>query len=526
MYRILIADDIGEAGLALLDAAPDVAYDVLAASDLPQQIAGAYDALITLPDVPLGAELFEAAGRLQLVARAGVGLDNVDLEAATRRGIMVMNAPEANTVATVELTIALMLASCRRLVGANRSVQGGEWTRGQFLGTELRDKTLGIVGLGRIGAQVAVRCQAFGMKVMAYDPYITEEEAEALHVRLASLDQVLAQADVLTFHASLTDETRGMIAAPQLALMKDGVCLVNCAAPELWDEEAVHAGLVSGKIASAALDLSSPTQATELRRLLSLDNVIATPHLSVNTVEAQRGVGVQVVQQALDALRGTQFHHVVNLPFAEGVDQRALAPYLTLAEKIGSLHMQLAHGRVGRVELEFRGEEVEPHVRPLMVALLKGLLTPILGDKVNYVNAPKLAEERGLLISQARYLATQDYSNMILCRAASPEQTRLIGGALFLRTHPRIVLLDELRLDALPEGWALLIASRNAPGVIGQIGLVLGKHNVNIAEWRLGREDPGLVEMSFVNVDTPASEAALADLRALPSVTDVQQVLL
>jgi D-3-phosphoglycerate dehydrogenase len=483
-------------------------------------------ALITLPDVPLGAELFEAAGRLQLVARAGVGLDNVDVEAATRRGILVMNAPEANTVATVELTIALMLASCRHLVRANLSVQRGEWTRVKFLGTELRDKTLGVVGLGRIGSQVATRCQAFGMKVMACDPYIAEEAAGALRVRLASLEAVLAQADIITLHASLTAQTRGMIAAPQVALMKDGVHLVNCAARELWDEPAVCAGLVSGKIAGVALDLASPAQANSLQQLLSLDNVIATPHLSVNTIEAQRDVGVQVVQQALDALRGTRFHHVINLPFVEGVDQRELLPYLTLAEKIGSLHMQLVQGRIGRVEVEFRGEEFEPHARPLTVAVLKGLLTPLLGDKVNYVNAPKLAKEHGILISQARHPAAQDYSNIILCRVASTQETRLIGGALFLHTSPRIVLLDELRLDALPEGWALLIASRNAPGVIGQIGLVLGKHNINIAEWRLGREDPGLVEMSFVNVDTPASEAALADLRALPPVTSVQQVLL
>jgi D-3-phosphoglycerate dehydrogenase len=531
MYHILITDDISPDGLALLDAASDVSYDVvkLPSRDKLIEIINGYDAVITRSGTPLDANLFQAARRLQIAARAGVGIDNLDVEAATRRGVLVMNTPEANTLAAVELTMALMLATCRRLVRANLSVQRGEWTRSKFMGTELRGKTLGVIGLGRIGSRVATRCQAFGMRVMAYDPYIVEEVAERIRVQLvADMDDLLTQADVITVHTPLTDETRGMIAAPQIARMKDGVYLVNCARGGIFDEQALYDALVSGKVAGAGIDVYSaePPRSDLLRQLLSLDNVSATPHIGANTAEAQHDVAVQVVQQVLDALRGDNFHNVLNLPFVEGVDYRSLAPYMTLAEKIGSLHMQLVRGRIGRVDIEFRGEEIEPHVKPLSVALLKGLLTPILSDAVNYVNATRLAEERGILVAQARHPEAEGYSNVILCRVASTKETRLIGGALFLRTQPRIVVLDNLRLDALPEGRALVVASEDRPGVIGQIGTLLGRHGINIAEWRLGREAPGKTEMSFINIDSPASEEVMAELRALPVVMDVRQVLL
>src|SRR5512135_329634 len=531
MHKILITDDIGPAGLALLDAANDVQYTVM---KLPPpekliEVIGEYDGIITRSGTAMTADVFAAAKKLRVSGRAGVGMDNVDIDAATLRGVLVMNTPEANTLAATELTMTVMLALCRNLPGANGSIKRGEWTRSKFIGTQLNAKTLGVIGLGRIGSRVATRCQSFGMKVIADDPYISEEVAERIHVHLVSdLDELLTQADIITVHTPLTDETRGMIGATEMAKMKDGVRLINCARGGIYEEQALVDALASGKVAGAAIDVysSEPPKSNVLQQLLAFDNVVATPHIGANTLEAQRDVAVQIVQQVIDALRGTNFHNVVNLPFAEGVDYRSLAPYMTLAEKIGSLHMQLIRGRIGRVEVEFRGEEVEQHVKPLTVALLKGMLAPILKEAVNYVNAPHLAEERGIAVAQTRHPAAEDYSNVILCRVISTKETRLVGGALFLHTQPRIVLLDDFRIDALPHGPALILANRDVPGVIGKVGTLLGAHNINIAEWQMGRSGPGGEAVSFINIDSPVSDEALRELRALPTIVDVRQVTL
>jgi D-3-phosphoglycerate dehydrogenase / 2-oxoglutarate reductase len=531
MHNILITDDIGSAGLALLDTATDVHYDVvkLPAPDQLAGLIGNYEGLITRSGTPLTADIFEAARKLRVAGRAGVGLDNVDIDAATLRGVLVMNTPEANTLAAVELTMALLLAACRHLPQANASVKRGEWTRAKFLGTQLSDKTLGIIGLGRIGSRVATRCQAFGARVIAYDPYITEEIADRLHVHLVSdLDELLTQADIITVHTPLTEETRGMIGAAEIGKMKDRVYLINCARGGIYNEQALYEALVSGKVAGAGIDVysSEPPKNELLTKLLAMEKVVATPHIGANTAEAQRDVAVQIVQQVIDALRGDNFRNVVNLPFADGVDYRSLAPYMTLAEKLGSLQMQLIHGRIDRLEVEFRGEEVEAHVKPLTVALLKGLLAPVLSDAVNYVNAPRLAEERGISVAHTRHPAAEDYSNVILCRAHSNKETRLVGGALFLHTQSRIVLLDEFRIDALPHGPALILANRDVPGVIGKVGTLLGTHGINIAEWQMGRSGPGGEAVSYINIDTPVGEAALRELRALATILDVRQVTL
>ena len=531
MFRILITDDIGSAGLALLKEAADVEHDIV---KLPppgklREIIGDYDAVITRSGTPLTSEVFAAGKRLKVAGRAGVGMDNIDIDAATLHGILVMNTPEANTLAAVELTLALMLALCRKLPLAIASVKKGDWTRNLFLGTQLSGKTLGIVGLGRIGSRVASRSQAFGMTVIAYDPYISEEVAERIHVRLVGgLDELLRTADFITVHTPLTEETKGMIGAGEIARMKEGVRLINCARGGILDEAALLEGLAAGKIAGLGIDVYSaePPKKELLRSLLARDEVVATPHLGANTVEAQRDVAVQVVQQVIEALRGENFRNVVNLPFPDGVDYRSLAPYMNLAEKIGSLIMQLIRGRISRVEVEFRGEEVESSEKPLTVALLKGLLTPILSEDVNFVNAPRLAGERGIQVARRRHPAAEGYSNIILCRAVSTKETRLVGGALFLHDQPRIVFLDDYRIDALPSGPALILSNRDIPGVIGKVGTLLGERCINIAEWQMGRSAPGESAVSYINIDTPASEEVLKELRALPPILDVRQVVL
>ncbi|MBI5300733.1 MAG: phosphoglycerate dehydrogenase [Chloroflexi bacterium] len=531
MHRILITDDLGPAGLAILDKASDVQYDVVKLPDRQKliELIGEYDAIITRSGTPLDAASFQAARQLKIAGRAGVGMDNVDIDAATLRGILVMNTPEANMLAATELTMALMLALFRRVPWADQSIKRGEWTRSKFMGMQLADHTIGIIGLGRIGSRVATRCLAFGMRVLAYDPYIPEEIAERLRVHLVGdLDELLRESDLITLHTPLTDETRAMIGAEQIAKMKPGVRLINCARGGVIDEQALYDGLVAGKIGGAAIDVYSvePPRTELLKKLLALDSVVATPHIGANTVEAQRNVAVQIVNQVLDALRGTNYANVVNLPFAEGIDYRSIQPYMTLAERIGTIHMQLMHGRIERVEVECRGEAVEKLIKPLTVALLKGLLQPILSDAVNYVNAPRLADERGILVSQTRHPAAEDYSNVILCRVSSPHETRLIGGALFLHHQPRIVLMDDYRLDAPLAGRALFTVNHDVPGVVGKVGTILANHAINIAEWRMARNAPGGTAVSYINIDSPVGDDVLSELRALPTIMDVRQVAL
>ena len=533
MLRILIAEDIGAEGIAILRAAPDARVDVRTDLTRDALIAciGEYDAVIIRSGTTLDAQVLSAAKKIQVVARAGVGLDNIDVAAATRAGAMVMNVPEANTIAAAEHALGLILALCRHIPQAHASLRAGKWDRKSFIGAQLSDKILGIVGLGRVGSLVAQRARAFGMCVLAFDPYVPEENANALRVELVEqIDELLARADVITLHVQLTNETRNLIGAAQIAQMKPGARLVNTARGGLIDPIALRDALASGKLAGTALDvfpIEPPFGDATVERLLELPNVIATPHIGASTAEAQSDVSTQIAHQVLDALRGASYRNVVNLPFAEGVDYRAIAPFLSLAEKIGALQMQLARARPNEIQVQvaYHGEEIKPHVKPLTVALLKGMLTPILSaEQVNYVNAPRLAEERGISAHQAIFPATEDYANVIICRVSSPYEKRLIAGTLFARTQPRIVRIDDIPMDALPFGYALIVKSRDMPGVIGKLGTRLGTAGVNIAEYRLGRDVAGGTALSFITLDSPAPESVLIELRAFPEVIEVKQV--
>jgi len=537
MYRILITDDIGAKGLDHLRAETDVQIEAhvgLSPAALRERI-GEFDAVITRSGTALDAELFAQARRLKVAARAGVSLDNVDLAAATLAGVMVMNVPEANSVAAAEHTWALLLAMCRHVPQANTQLRAGVWERSSFTGAQLAGKTLGLIGLGRVGALVAARARAFEMRVIAFDPYVPETRAETLRVELVEeLDELLERAEVVSLHAQLTDETRHLLGATQLARMKVGARLINVARGDLIDEAALLEALTSGHLAGAALDVFSvepPSATSSAAQLIALSNVITTPHLGASTQEAQAEVSVEIARQVLEALRGTGYRNIVNLPFAEGVDYRAIAPYMTLAEKIGSLQTQLlrGHSALGagvQVQVAYHGEEVQAHVKPLTVALLKGLLTPMLGDAVNYVNAPRLAQDRGIVAHQASIPAAEDYTNALVCRVLTDTEKKMIVGTLFAGSQPRIVRIDDYPMDGLPVGYALVLESRDVPGVIGQVATRLGTAGVNIAEYRLGRDKPGGTALSFINLDSPAPEAVLADLRAFPPMIEVRQVCL
>jgi D-3-phosphoglycerate dehydrogenase len=535
-FKILITDDIYSSGLELLQAETGVRVDVeygLSAAELCKRVAD-YQAVITRSGTALDAGFFAAAaGHLKVAARAGVALDNVDVSAATKSGVMVMNIPEVNAVAAAEMALALMLALCRNLPQSNALVRAGKWERLSFMGIHLEGKTLGLVGLGRVGRRVAARAHAFGMRVIAFDPYVPDEIAGALKVELAEeLDSLLERADFVSLHCQLTDETQGLIGAEQIKRMKPGARIINAARGGLIDESALLNALESGQIAGAALDAfqTEPPDGASAA-LIRHPRVVATPHLGASTYEAQHDVSTRIVRQVLDALRGVGYHNVVNLPFADGDDYRKLAPFMLLAEKIGSLQMQLTDGKnipAGgmQVHVGYRGEGLSEHAKPLAVALLKGLLTPVLGEGVNYVNAPYLANEHGLSVHQMTASGMEEYSNVLACRLVTDAEERLLAGTLLTRSQPRIVRLDDIPMDVLPEGFMLAIESRDIPGVIAQVASLLGESKLNIAEYRLGRDKPGGTAFSFINLDSEAPEAVLVQLRGLPPVIEVKQVCL
>lgn len=529
MFHILIPDDLSAAGLDLLHADPGVSVEVvkkMPRAELLEKVAHC-DALIVRSETKVDAEVIERGARLRVVGRAGIGVDTIDVDAATHRGIIVMNTPQANTTATCEHTVAMMLALARNIPQSDASLRRGEWTRSKFMGVQLQGKTLGVIGLGRIGTQVAKRAQAFGMEVIAFDPYVNEEAARLNKVMLASLEELLAQADFVTLHSSLTQGSRGLLDAEAIGKMKTGARVINVARGALVDSDALHAALTSGKLAGAALDVFEEEPPPPDHPLFKLPNVVVTPHLGASTQEAQRDVSIQIAEQVLDALHDRDVRNAVNFPPIDPAALPTIRPYLVLAEKLGKLQASLMEGRLQKVEVEYRGPDVAPHVKPLTVALLRGLLAPMLGsDRVNFVNAPVIANERGIIVTQALNIVSEDYTNLVSCRVTTDHEERTIAGTLFDGTEPHIVQLDGFRIDAVPEGLALVISSRDVPGVIGRVGTILGANYVNIAEYRLGRTKPGEHALSFVNLDSPVPDYAMKALRDLPEVVWAKQMSL
>jgi D-3-phosphoglycerate dehydrogenase len=527
VYRILITDALSPQALELLNAATDTRFDVVESpsqDDLCARVPE-YDALIIRSSVKVNSKVLEAATRLKVIGRAGVGLDNVDIQAASRRGVVVMNTPAANTITTAEHAVTLMLSLCRHVPQAQASILKGEWKRSKFMGAQLHGKTLGIVGLGRIGMHVAHLAQAFGMKVIGVDPYISEATAQERKIALVNLDTLLAQADVITLHTVLTSETRGMINAETIAKMKPGVRLINAARGELVDEAALVAALRSGHIAGAALDTYPQEPLPANSELRSLPNVVLTPHIAASTVEAQDDAGTQVVEQVLGALRGEEYRNAVNMP-VDATVFKELRPYLHLAERMGSLQMQLAARPISQVEVEVHGDDIQEHIKPLTVAVLKGMLDAISDTPINYVNALHLALERGIRVTETRGLTPSSYANQVLCRVKWNGGERVVIGSLLGDEAPRVVQIDSFRLDANLEGIILVMESVDRPGVISRVSTLLAANDLNIAEWRLGRTAPGAQVLSFVNLDSPASAPVLAEVKKLEGVVDVTQIYL
>lgn len=525
MYNLLITDDLSAEGLHLLDEANDIAYDIikgLSEAELAEKI-GAYDGLIIRSSVKVTANVLKAAQKLRVVGRAGVGIDNVDLDQASLQGVIVMNTPGANSMATAEHTLAMMLSLCRHIPQAYQSMNQGKWARKDYVGTQLYGKTIGLIGLGRVGARVAVRCKAFGMQVVVYDPYIGDDVARELEVKLVDLDELFSESDFITLHTVLTPETKEIINQDTIAQMKDGVYLVNCARGALINEAHLAEALRSQKVAGAALDVFTEEPLANDSPLRGLENIIYTPHLAASTHEAQADVSTQIVKQVIAALRETEFLNAVNMPLSDPQAFRAMQPFLDLAEKVGSLHAQLPSHRINKIEVELNGDPSE-HIKLVTVGILRGMLKPILQESVNYINAPHLANKRGIVVSQTTGLDVPNYTNLISCRASWDGGSRLISATIFQDNEPRIVQIDNYRIDLRPEGRILIIASVDVPGVIGKMGTILGEAGVNISSMRLGRIQPGGPVLTMIKVDGDVPKAVIAQLEATNPIKQVIEV--
>jgi len=507
--RILAADKIAPEGLDKLQADEQVEVDVkigLSEDELAETI-GQYDGIIIRSGVKLTAKVLSNPGRLKAVARAGVGVDNVDLQAATQAGILVMNTPDANTTSTAEHAFALMLAMLRKIPPACASLKEGRWDRSKFVGRQLASKTLGILGLGRVGRAVAQRALVMKMNVVAYDPFVTSSAVLEGRVRLcSSLAELLSEVDILSVHAPLTDQTRGMIGREELAMMKDGAYIVNCARGGIVDEEALYEAIQSGKIAGAAVDVYSK-EPPEDRRLIELDQVVCTPHLGASTVEAQTAVSVEAAQALLDYLKRQEIRSAVNvagLPPSLSPQDRA---YIDLAGRMGALLSPLCAGGIEEVTISTQGSSVEDIGPMLGRYLLVGLLQQFFDTRLNIINIPEFAQQRGIVIRNVATRAAGDGQDRISLTVKSRDGTHEIEGVVAQDQTPRILAIDGYRMDMIPEGEMLLIQNDDQPGVIGLVGTTLGQHSVNIADMTLSRQDAHA--MMVLKIDEPAPQKAI-----------------
>jgi D-3-phosphoglycerate dehydrogenase len=482
-----------------------------------------YDGLIVRSATKVTAPILQTTRRLKVVGRAGVGVDNVDVEAATARGILVMNAPSGNTLTTAEHTFSLLLALAKNVPQATASMKGGRWEKGVFLSVEVAGKTLGVIGLGRIGSEVARRAKGFAMRVIAFDPFISEEAAKALGVELVEIPDLFRRSDFISIHTPLTPETHHLIDGEAIAQMKTGVRIVNCARGGIIDEAALAEALKTGKVAGAALDVFEQEPITS-SPLFGLSNFICTPHLGAASEEAQENVAVEIAQQVVDYLQKGLIRNAVNAPSMDPELYKALQPYLTLSEKLGRLASQLAEGRMQEIRIDYRGEIAGYDPAPLTAAVVKGALDPFMEDAVNYVNSLTLAKGRSIRVIESKVLEEADYTSLITVGIRTDRGTSEVAGTLFSHREPRVVRINEFRLEAIPEGYLLIFSNLDVPGVIGTIGTLLGKNQVNIAGMQLGRERPGGRAVSVVNVDAPIPTHVLEEIRRLPNIVFVKLV--
>ena len=525
MQKVLVSDTLAREGIEIFENAPGIEVDVTTnlTPDELQGIIKDYDGLALRSATKVTRELIDKADKLKVIGRAGIGLDNVDVNAASKRGIVVMNTPGGNTITTAEHAISLMLSLARRVPQATASMKSKKWEKKRFMGTEVYNKTLGIIGIGRVGSIVADRALGLKMNVTAYDPFISPEVAEKMGITLVTLDELLKNSDFISVHVPMTRETRGIINASAFARMKEGVFIINCARGGIIDEKDLYDALVSGKVAGAAVDVFEKEPTTNWD-LVSLGNVICTPHLGASTDEAQRNVAIAIAQQIVDFLTNQTIKNAVNFPSVSAEILSTIRPYLALAEKLGKFEAQLVSGGIKEIIVEYSGEILDFTVAPITTALLKGLLTPILNENINYINAPVIAKERGINVVESTSSEVKDFTSMISLTVKTTQDESFAAGAIFGKRDPRIVRIDKFTLEAIPEGNMLVMYNYDKPSVIGNIGTTLGKNNVNIARFQLSREQVDGQALVVLSTDSMVSEEVISKLRKLPNVISVTQL--
>ncbi len=528
MFKILVSDKFSDKGLEIIEDAEDGAVDYRPGleSEKLLKIIDRYDGLLIRSNTMVTKEVLEKSDRLKVVGRAGVGVDNIDLEAATRRGVCVMNTPGGNNRTTAEHTIAMLLALSRNIPAANGSIKSGKWEKPKFIGTEIRNKTLGVIGLGNIGKVVASLGKGLAMKVMGYDPFISDEKADELGINKVGLDDIFKNSDYITVHVPKNEKTTGLIDKNAIEMMKDGVRIVNCARGGIVDEEALLEGLDSGKIKGAALDVFN-TEPPGNHPLFKYDNVVATPHLGASTREAQDIVAVMVAEQALNYLRSGAITNSVNVPSLSGQELKRIYPFMKLAGLLGSLLAQLAEEAPNEIQILFGGEASDIMREPVISSTMQGFMRRIAEVEVNSVNAIALAHDRGIRISEKGRRALEGFGNIIGLKATFSDGSLLsLQGARIGLSDLRLVRYNGLVTDIELSGNILIATNKDQPGVVGEVGTILGRQGVNIANLRLARKEEGGEAILIVAIDSIASKNVIEKIAALDAIVDVKQVSL
>lgn len=485
-----------------------------------------YDAIIVRSGTKVTEEVIKAAKNLKFIGRAGVGVDNIDVKAATQRGIIVANAPGGNTVSTAEHTFALILSLLRKIPSAVNSVKSGKWERKKFIGTELRGKTIGVLGLGRVGFEVAKRASAFEMNVIAYDPYISKERAEEIGVKLVSFDEVIKKSDIITIHVPKTKETTHLISEKEIESMKDGVFIINCARGGIVDETALYNAIVKNKVRGAAIDVYEKEPPEPDNPLLKLDDVVTTPHLGASTREAQLGVGLTIANEIINFAKGLPVRNAINLPSIEAAEFEYLMPYITLAEKMGIIASARLGGVFNNIKVTFRGKLAEKNTEFVTRAFLMGLFKRILTN-INLVSAMPVARERGISVEEGKTEKSDSYESLVEINVENGDKSIYIAGTCFSRDDYRIIKIDKYKVDFIPKGDYIISLHEDKPGVIGKVGTLFGKHNINIAGMIVGRHGGrGGIQLMLLLVDDPPTDEVLNEMVKLESIIDAVHVSL
>lgn len=528
MFKILVADAISDLGIQQLYDASDIEVNkkVGLSEDELIEIIPEYDAILVRSQTTVTDKIMEAGTKLKVIGRAGVGVDNIDLDGATKRGIVVVNAPDGNTIATCEHTFAMMMAIARNIPQAYKKTIAGEWDRKSFVGVELRNKTLGVIGMGRIGSEVVKRAKAFGMDAIAYDPFLTEERAEKLGVTLGTINEVAAHADFITVHTPLTKETRHIISKPQFDIMKPGVRIVNCARGGIIDELALVDAIDRGIVAGAAFDVFEVEPPSPDHPFLNHPKIIVVPHLGASTVEAQENVAIDVAEEVLHILRNEPFKNAVNMPPVASSVMRRLQPYNTLGERMGNFLAQMVDSPIQEIIISYSGELGDVDTTPLTRQIVKGVLSHHLGSEVNIVNAFHLAKSREINVTIQKSSTTKGFTNLITIALRTSVETQSIAGTSLNGYGARIVQLNQYPVDVVPEGNLLIISHNDKPGIIGQLGTLLGSRDVNIATMQVGRKVIGGAAVMLLTVDKQVDEETLHDISQLPELIQVRDITL